>query len=127
MSYDPTQPAGLVRLLISDIDDAAPLFEDDEITAFLTLEHGVVKLAAATALDTMASNEVMTAKVIKTLDLQTDGAKVSTELRARAADLRADVDASDDFAIAEFVDSPAAWRERIWKNFLRNDGNGLTP
>jgi hypothetical protein len=123
VSYDPTTDAGLVRLLISDIGDDSPMFEDDEIRAFLDLEGGVVKLAAATALDTIASNEAMTAKVIKTLDLTTDGAKLSAELRARADTLRADVDANDDFAVAEYVDNPFAYRERILKNWLRNDAS----
>lgn len=117
MSYDPTTPAGQVRLLISDVDQADPVFTDDEILAFLALEGQNVKLAASQALSTIASNEVMTAKVIKTLDLTTDGAKVSVELRARAADLQSDADADDDFQIAEFVDTTAAWRERIVKQF----------
>jgi len=34
MSYDPTTPSGRVRLLISDTAEE-PLFDDDEITAFL--------------------------------------------------------------------------------------------
>jgi hypothetical protein len=77
-----------VRLLISDTNDASPVFTDAEISAFITLAGSNVRLAAAEALDTLASNEVMVSKVIKTQDLQTDGAKVAAELRARATTLR---------------------------------------
>jgi hypothetical protein len=48
-----------------------------------------VRLGAAVALEAIAGNEVMVSKVIRTLDLQTDGAKVSAELRALATSLRA--------------------------------------
>lgn len=77
-----------VRLLISDLDDP-PIFSDDEITAFLTLEGDAVKLAAAQALDAIASNEALVSKRIRTLDLQTDGPAVAKELRAHATALRA--------------------------------------
>lgn len=87
-TYDPTTPQGKVRMLISDIDEANPVFADPEIDAFLFMEVGNVRMAAAQALDTIASNEVMVSKVIRTLDLQTDGSKVSAELRARATTLR---------------------------------------
>jgi hypothetical protein len=50
-----------------------------------------VRLAAAQALDTIATNEALVQKVLRTQDLQTDGAKLSAELRARAAGLRAQV------------------------------------
>lgn len=88
-----------VRLLINDLgtgDDQ--VFDDTEITAFLDLE-GSVKLAAAQALDVIASNEVLVSKRIRTLDLQTDGPAVAKELREHATRLRAqavaDVDADD--------------------------------
>lgn len=81
-------PSNRVRLLISDTSTPA-LFTDDEIAAFLDLNGGAVRLAAAEALDTIASNEAMVSKKITTQDLSTDGPAVSRELRARAADLRA--------------------------------------
>lgn len=96
-TYDPSTLAGRVRLLINDIpvEDVA-VFDDDEITAFLDLAAQSVLLAAAQALDTIASNEVLVGKVIRTQDLSTDGAKVSAELRARAQALRDQVAAGDD-------------------------------
>lgn len=92
-TYDPDHPEGFrvrdqVRLLINDVDSAHPVFSDAEIAAFLDLAAGVVLLAAAQALDTIADNEALTSKVLKTQDLQTDGAKVADSLRARARALR---------------------------------------
>jgi hypothetical protein len=95
-TLDSTTDIGRVRLLISDRDPANLLFDDDHIVAFLALE-GTVRRAAAQALDTMASNEAMISKVIRTQDLQTDGSKVAAEIRARAAALREqDNDRGDD-------------------------------
>jgi hypothetical protein len=103
-TYDVTTPTGQVRLLANDVDTTAAVFTDDEIAAFLVLGGGVglgqVLRAAATALETIASNEVMVSKVIKTQDLVTDGSKVSAELRARATDLRAQADLADEDAAA---------------------------
>lgn len=80
---------GQVRLLIPDSNTLQYVFEDDEITAFLGMEGGTVKRAAALALETIASNETMVLKVIRLLDLSTDGAKTSDALLKRAALLRA--------------------------------------
>lgn len=101
MVYDPSTAAGQVRLLINDTG-AAPVFTDGEIDAFLTLGGGTalgqVMRAAAQALDTLASNEALLSKVIRTQDLATDGAKVGAELRARAVTLREQADLADDSA-----------------------------
>ncbi|MGH3375988.1 MAG: hypothetical protein ACRDP6_14715 [Actinoallomurus sp.] len=95
MPIDYTTDLGKVRLLIPDTDPANQLFADDQIGAFLAVEGATVKRAAAAALETAASNEAMVSKVIKTQDLSTDGAKVSAELRARAKELRRQVDEDD--------------------------------
>lgn len=89
MPYDFETDEGRVRLLINDVDQGSPIFEAAEITAFLALEGGSVKLAAAQALDTIADNEALTSKAIRTQDLATDGPKVADSLRKRAAELRA--------------------------------------
>lgn len=103
---DMTDPE-LVRLLISDTDTEDPLFSDAEIAGFLALEGDSVKRAAAQALDTLASNEALVSKVIRTQDLQTDGPKTAAALREHAARLRAQADTSDDEAedggYAEFI------------------------
>lgn len=89
MPYDPSSDAGRVRLLINDI--ACQVYADDEIDAFLDLEGGNVRLAAALALETTAANEALLSKVITTQDLRTDGAAVAKVLLDRAARLREQV------------------------------------
>lgn len=54
VTYDLTTDVGKVRLLIGDKDIADPVFTDEEITVFLT-DGGSVPLAAATALESWAS------------------------------------------------------------------------
>lgn len=108
---DYTTDAGQVRLLIPDTDPANQILDDDQINAFLNLEGGP-KRAAAAALETIASNEVMVSKVIKTQDLSTDGARTAEALLKRAAALRAQADDRGDgegddggaFDIIDFAD-----------------------
>jgi hypothetical protein len=117
---------GKVRLLIPDRDSTDYIFEDDEITALLVMEGSVVKRAAALALETIASDQALTLKVIKLLDLTTDGAKVSDALLKRATTLRSQADEADMaedgglFDIAELVPNEFAWRERIYNEALRD-------
>jgi hypothetical protein len=111
-TLDPTSDIGIVRLLITDVDEDNLLFDDAQITAFLTLEGGV-KLGAAAALDAIARSEALVSKVIRTQDLATDGAKLATELRASASELRRQVkdgDADDDsgFVVVDF-NPDAGW------------------
>lgn len=97
-----TEPAQVVRLIIADVqtgDDQ--LLADDMVEGFLALENQNVKLAAASALDTIASSEVLVSKAIRTQDLTTDGAKVSDALRKHAASLREQVAAATVVASTE--------------------------
>lgn len=104
-TYDVGTPAGLVRMLLNDV--AAPfIFDDDEIAAFLTLEHDNVKRAAAQAIDTNADNQALALKVLRTEDLTTDGAKVADALRARAAALRKQADVEDELNAATADEGP---------------------
>lgn len=103
ITLDPTTDVGMIRLLITDVDEDAPLFEDAQLAAFLDREDGSVKLAAATALETIARSEVLIGKKITTQDLSTDAPAVARELRESAAALRKQVekdeqDADDDAA-----------------------------
>jgi hypothetical protein len=83
-TYDVTTPVGQVRLLINDTAIETPVFHDAEISGFLALEGDVVKQAAALAVETIAGDEALTSKVIRTQDLSTDGAKLATALLAQA-------------------------------------------
>jgi hypothetical protein len=122
-TYELSAAAGRVRLLVPDNDSANYVFDDNEIDAFLALE-GDVRRAAALALETIASNEALTLKVIRLLDVQTDGRAVSDALLKRAAALRkqaddADMAAGGAFDVAEMVFDDFSWRERWINQTLR--------
>lgn len=88
ITVDPTVDVGYIRLLVTDLDEVEPLFEDAQIAAFLARE-GTVTLAAAAALETIARSELLVGKKITTQDLSTDGPAVAKELRESAKALRA--------------------------------------
>jgi len=122
-TYDVTTAAGQVRLLIPDRNAGDYVFEDTEIDAFLSIEGSNVKRAAAMGIETIASNTAMVLKVIRLLDLTTDGAKTSDALLARAKLLRAQADDEDvagGFDIAEMVVDDFTYRERLRKEALRS-------
>lgn len=99
-AIDYTSVAGQVRLYITDISDdpAKRLFTDAQLTVFLNRNGDNVYRAAAQALRVIAASEVLIGKVIKTqAGTSSDGAKVSAELRALAAeyDTRAALEAAE--------------------------------
>lgn len=108
-THEPT-PVRLVRLLVNDVGTGdARVFTDTDITNFLNLEGGNVKLAAAQLLDTIASNEALLSKAIRTQDLTTDGSKTAAALRAHAGELRRQVAAADadmDAGFFDIIDEP---------------------
>lgn len=127
-TYDLSTDAGKVRLLIPDntsTTTVSHVFEDEEIDAFLALEYSNTRRAAALALETIAANEAYTLKVIKLLDLQTDGAKTSDALLKRAKLLRDQADRQDAseeggaWDIAEWVVDDFSARERLLNQQLR--------
>lgn len=112
MPIDYTTPVGQVRLLIADDNAASPVFTNEAIAAFLTMEGNVVKRAAALAYETIAADEALTSKVIRTQDLATDGAKVAAALQAQAKEWRAQaaVDLEDtDGGFYDIVPLNPAW------------------
>lgn len=125
-TYSLSTTIGMVRLLIMDNNASAYLFEDNEISTFLTLEGGDKWRAAALALETMAANEAYVLKRITLLDLSTDGPAVAKSLRERAAELRAratlEETAAEDggFDIAEMVVDDFTSRQRLMNELLRN-------
>ncbi len=125
-TYNLGTDVGVVRLIVSDTQQATPIMQDEEYNAFLTLESGDIKLAAAQALDTIASNEALVQKTVKILDLQTDGARTANALRVHAVYLRQQVaqdqaaaEAGTDFDWAEIITGVAGERERIVDQALR--------
>lgn len=126
-TYDPTTPNGRVRLLIADTSENAALYQDEDITAFLAMaSDSNIFRAAALALRSMATNEIMVQKRIKLLDLSTDGPAEALQLRllAKSYDDRADDDDLADvpFEVGEWVNDLFSFREYIWKDALRNGG-----
>jgi len=122
-TYVLTTTIGQVRLLIPDRIAADAFFDDDEITAMLTLESSDVRCAAAMALETMASSEAYVQKVMRVLDLSTNGAATSAALLARAAKLReqaALASAGAGFDIAEWVVNDFSFRELIDNEGMRD-------
>jgi hypothetical protein len=113
---------GQVRLLIPDTEQLANLadptaspaylFNDSQIQAFLTLYSNNVKRAAAQAKLVLATSEALINKVIRTADYTTDGAKLGAELRAQAAELKAEADKDEaedsyeEIAIVSFNTKP---------------------
>lgn len=102
---------GRVRALIPDIEkvdwesdgNASYIFSDNHLTGFLALygatpgtcadDAGVeltakIRHAAADAVEAIAVSEALISKVVKTEDLQTDGAKTANALLGRAGLLR---------------------------------------
>lgn len=87
--YKVDTEVGKVRLLISDVGGETGsdfIFHNEEIQAFLDMK-GTVELAAAQALRTLAANTALVLKVIKFMELTTNGAETAKALRETAADL----------------------------------------
>lgn len=124
-TYDVNTNRGKVRLLITDTDAANVIFQDNEIDAFLSMMGSNVLRAAALALFTIASKEALLLKVIKLLELQTDGAKLADSLRALAKEYQEKADLAEAgepggaFDYAEMVVDPFTYRERLDKEALR--------
>ncbi|MBD3004524.1 hypothetical protein [Streptomyces sp. 5-10] len=117
---------GKVRALIPDVEqvdfagEGVPeyLFSDTHIDAFLAIYSSKpqtirVLRAGAAALRAVAVSEGLIAKVIRTEDLQTDGAKMTTALLAGAKQLddQADKEEEDDdweygFQVVDYQPSP---------------------
>ena len=127
MALDLSTDRGKVRLLIQDDVEAYEFFADAKIDAFLSLADGLdgdrVFQGAALALDSWASNQVMILKVIKVLDVTTDGAKVAAEMRARAKVLRAQASEGDTSSGLDIIEMDLGYlsrREQIINEAVRD-------
>lgn len=120
-----TTTAGYTRLLIPDLQ-AVPdqFFTDDQINDFVTLGSDNPFRAAALAVGSIARDQVLILKFIRTLQLQTNGPAVGAELRMQAEKLTAraeewDAEQGGSWAIAEQVNNQFDYRERLVKEYLR--------
>jgi hypothetical protein len=143
-TYDPNANYQLfiVRSLIPDTDVTHPIFNDDELNAFIFLEssQGIYqssqsdptgsnvpqavsvydyRRAAATAIDVIASSKARLAVISSMLDVKLNAKDVQTALHAQAESLREQSDNSGAFAIAEWVNDAFSARERTVKVWLR--------
>lgn len=115
---DTETPLGELRVLINDTKqlDGEYLFSDSELGVYLKL-HENVWLAAAFAMFTIASNEALVLKKIRTEDLQTDGAALANSLYQHAAALRAEgtkrataeADLDGGVEIVDYVEPLSRW------------------
>lgn len=127
-TIDPTTDIGAVRMIVQDKEEITAMFSDEEITKLLSMNGEDVRLAAAAALDIMASSQAMILKVIRILDLSTDGAAVARALREHAAQLREDAEKADGaeegglFDYAEMVTNAFTARQKVWNEVLRGSG-----
>lgn len=80
-------PVRAVRLYTADLSEP-PLVDEQTVLDLLTLNGQDERLAAAQALEMVATSEVLVARKIRTQDLQTDGPAVAAALRSQAAALR---------------------------------------
>jgi hypothetical protein len=96
-------------------------FLDATLQAFLDLNDGDIRLAAADALDSMATSQAMIQKKIKSLDLQTDGPALATALREHAKVLRevASGRGEAEFDIVEQINDEFGFHEKLIKDWMR--------
>lgn len=111
------------------VDYEWALLSDQTVLDLLTLE-GSVKMAAAQALDVVATSEVLIQKRIQMLDLSTDGPAVADALHRRAAMLREQAmsgtgvsadELAGAFAVAEVANSTFAERDLRVRGLIEQD------
>ncbi|GAB7016185.1 hypothetical protein [Methanogenium cariaci] len=111
-TYDPTTTAGKVRLLCTDKDDSKQIFTDEEIAAFLSMNGNDYRLAAAQALDQIASSQILILKYISANGLTTNGKAVAEALHLQAESLRRQAD--DGIAITAIAGGLPQFRPDTW-------------
>lgn len=101
-------PVEQMRVLIPDnepIFEGDYLFTDVELDTYLTIANGSVLRAAAFAMIALGNSEAMISKVIRTQDLQTNGATVADAYRRNATVLLDRAKAEDDAADSFYIDT----------------------
>ncbi len=121
ITTDPTTDVGKVRMLTGDKYEEALFFEDNEVQAFLDM-YDDVRMAAAAALDSMASMSIQIFKVVNHLDLNINSSQMASALREHAAELRREVEEEPAFAVAEQVHDAFSHREFVWNDMQGRGG-----
>lgn len=110
-----------VRLLIPDLQPVPDqIFTDTQIDAFLALNGDNSRLAAAEALEVVASDEILTYKITRTNDHSVNGVTGAEALLLRAQRLRQKADEDvEGFAVVypyprNLVAYPEAAARPLW-------------
>ena len=125
-TYNLNTAIGKLRLLaIKDTNIADPVFTDEEYEVFLGIEGDNMLRAIARVLETVATSTLYVQKVIRLLDIQTDGAALAQEFRMQAERHRKQADEEDardgtNWAIAEQNVSVFSEREIWWNEWMRD-------
>lgn len=120
-TYVPGTTVGNLRLLaLKDTDISDPVFTDEEYRVFYSFEGSNMRRAIARIYETVAGSELYIQKVIKLLDITTDGAKLADAFLKNAKEQRKLADEEEAregtaWDIAEQNVSEFAARE-IWVN-----------
>mgnify|MGYP000297245858 CR=1 FL=1 len=121
-TYDLATPRGKVRLKIRDTDTTDPdrqLFQDDEIDFFITEAESDLNLAAAGALDAVAANAAVLAKMEKIGDYTIDSKSMAAAVMKIAAHYRSLSEQAPAFGFAEQVLSVFSWNEIVVNELQR--------
>ena len=123
-TYDLTTARGKTRLKIRDTDTAdvtRQIFQDDEIDFFLTEAASDLNLAAAGALDAVAANAALLAKMEKIGDYSINSTAMAGAVMKIAAHYRSLSEQTPAFGYAEQTLSVFSWNE-IVINELQREG-----
>ena len=115
-TYDLATPRGKVRLKIRDTDTTDPdrqLFQDDEIDFFITDAESDLNLAAAGALDAVAANAAVLAKMEKIGNYSIDSKSMAAAVMKAAAHYRSLSEQAPAFGFAEQVLSVFSWNDIV--------------
>lgn len=121
----------IIRTLIPDkeaVFDGETMFTDEEIGDFFTAGKNSITRAVAHAVSAIGSSEAIISKIIRTQDLQTNGATLANSFYARAKDLfdQAEIeDAALNSEFFEIIDYRQGWAaDRPELTELRHFGYG---
>ena len=123
-SYDLSTARGKTRLKIRDTDIVnadRQIFQDDEIDFFLTEAGADLNLAAAGALDAIAANAALLAKMEKIGDYSINSTAMAGAVMKIAAHYRSLSEQAPAFGYAEQTLSKFSWDE-IVVNELQREG-----
>lgn len=101
---DASTPVGQLRYVINDVEEPYA-FSDAHLQAMLSIYRNNLQLAGADLIESIAVDEVLLYRFVRTDDLTVDGSKAAEILLKRAQRLReqAAIDAEEDaFEIVEF-------------------------